>query len=66
MCVWHLNLFSMARVKYAASQTVVLHMKRLNQTESLIFVILCVLCFQRQTFLTFNTILDMYKEMFNT
>ena len=32
---------------YAASQTTVLHtcMKRLNQTESLIFVILCVLCF---------------------
>ena len=28
------------------------HMKRLNQTESPIFVSLCVLCFQRQ-FLTF-------------
>ena len=28
-------------------------MKRLNQTESPIFVILCVLCFQRQSFLTF-------------
>ena len=28
---------------YAASQTTVLHMKRLNQTESPIFVILCVL-----------------------
>ena len=27
-------------------------MKRLNQTESPIFVILCVLCFQRQSFLT--------------
>ena len=36
---------------YAASQTTVLHMKRLNQTESPIFVILC--CFQRQSFLTF-------------
>ena len=35
---------------YAASQTTVLH---LNQTESPIFVILCVLCFQRQSFLTF-------------
>ena len=31
----------------------VLHMKRLNQTEPPIFVILCVLCFQRQSFLTF-------------
>ena len=28
-------------------------MKRLNQTESPVFVILCVLCFQRQSFLTF-------------
>ena len=28
-------------------------MKRLNQTESPILVILCVLCFQRQSFLTF-------------
>ena len=28
-------------------------MKRLNQAESPIFVILCVLCFQRQSFLTF-------------
>ena len=39
---------------YAASQTIVLHMKRLSQTESPSFVILCVLCFQRQSFLTFN------------
>ena len=38
---------------YAASQTSALHMKRLNQTESPIFVILCVLCFQRQSFFTF-------------
>ena len=30
-----------------------LHMKRLNQTESPIFLILCVLCFQRQSFLYF-------------
>ena len=36
---------------YAASQTTMLHMKRLNQTESPIFVILCVLCFQMQSFL---------------
>ena len=28
-------------------------MKRLSQTESQVFVILCVLCFQRQSFLTF-------------
>ena len=38
---------------YAPSQTTVLPMKRLNQTESPIFVILCVLCFQRQSFFTF-------------
>ena len=37
----------------ASKQTKVLHMKRLNQTESPIFVILCVLCFQRQSFFTF-------------
>ena len=37
---------------YAASQTTVLHMKRLNQTESPIFMILCVLCFQRHSFFT--------------
>ena len=41
---------------YAAVQTTVLLMKRLNQTESPIFVILCVLCFQRQSFLTFIVI----------
>ena len=35
----------------AALQTTVLHMKRPSQTNS--FVILCVLCFQRQSFLTF-------------
>ena len=38
---------------YATSQITVLHMKRLDQTESPIFVILYVLCFQRQSFLTF-------------
>ena len=37
-------------VAYAASQTTVLHMKRLNQTVSPIFVILCVLCFKTQSF----------------
>ena len=37
---------------YAVLPTTVLHMKRLNQTESPIFVILCVLCFQRQSVLT--------------
>ena len=29
------------------------HMKRLSQTESPIFVILCVLCFRRKSFFTF-------------
>ena len=38
---------------HAASQTTVLHMRRLYQTESPIFMILCVLCFQRQSFFTF-------------
>ena len=39
---------------YAASQTTVLHMKRLNKTGSPIFVVfVCVLCFQRQSVLTF-------------
>ena len=42
-----------------ALQTTVLHMKRFNETESPspIFVILCVLCFQRQSFLTYFTLL---------
>ena len=35
--------FVRRQVAYAASQTTVLHMKRLSQTESPIFVILCVL-----------------------
>ena len=39
---------------YAASQTTVLHMKRLNQSEYPILVILCVICFQWQFFLTFS------------
>ena len=42
---------------YAASHNTVLHMKRLNQTESPIFVVLCVRCFQRQSFSTFILIL---------
>ena len=33
--------------------TTVMHMKRLDQTESLNFKISCVLCFQRQSSLTF-------------
>ena len=36
-----------------AWKTTVLRMKRLVQTESPIFVILCVLCFQMQSFFTF-------------
>ena len=35
---------------YAASQTILLHIKRLNQTEYPIFVILWVHCFKRQAF----------------
>ena len=38
---------------YAASQTTVLHMRRLNQTESPIFVISCVPCLQRKYFFDF-------------
>ena len=37
-------------VAYAVLQTILLHMKRFNKTESPIFVLLCVLCFQRQSF----------------
>ena len=37
-------------------------MKRLSQTESPIFVILCVLCFQRQSCFTF--ILIRYSKVF--
>ena len=33
-------------------QIAVLHIKGLNQTESPFFVILCVLCFQKQSFFT--------------
>ena len=50
------------RVTYAASQTTALHMKRLNQAESPIFVILCVLCFQWQSFLIF--ILHLPRHLF--
>ena len=35
---------------YAALKTAKLYMKRLNKTESPIFVLLCVLCIQRQPF----------------
>ena len=38
-------------------KTTVLHMKRISQTESLMFVILCVLCLQRQSFFTFILLL---------
>ena len=34
--------------------TTVLHIKRLSQTESPIFMILCVLCFQRQSGFSFS------------
>ena len=45
-------------------QTTVLHMKRLNQTESPIFVILYVLCFQRQSFFYFYC--NFFIENINT
>ena len=35
---------------YVASRTTLLHIKRLNKTESPIFFLLCVLCLQRQPF----------------
>ena len=38
-------------------------MKRLNQTETPIFVILCVLCFQLQSFFTFLPLLFYYKTV---
>ena len=48
-----LNRHVFIMIFYLTSQTTVLHMKSLNQTESPIFVILCVICFQRQSFLAF-------------
>ena len=44
-------LVIVAKLIYFAFLGTVLHMKTLNQTESPIFVILCVLCFQRHPFL---------------
>ena len=44
---------------YAASQTTVLPTKRHSQTESQIFVILCALCFQRQSFFYFYSTLSL-------
>ena len=40
-------------------------MKRLSQTESPIFVILCVLCFPRQSFLTFILCIANYMKRLN-
>ena len=53
---------------YAASQTRVAYeeTKRLSQTESPIFVILCVLCFQRQSFLTFISLSELSEITMNT
>ena len=59
---WLLFLFF---AKTIGSQTTVLHMKRLNQTESPIFMILCVLCFKGNLFglyLSFHVILK-YSEI---
>ena len=41
---------------------VMVHMKRLNLTESPIFVILCVLCFQRQNFFDFYLTAKLLKR----
>ena len=49
---------------YAASQTAVLHMKKLNQIESPIFVILYVLSFQRQSFFTFIYFRSFIRSVF--
>ena len=38
---------------YAISRTTVLHMKRLNQTKSPVFIILCVLLFPKSTLIDF-------------
>ena len=46
-------LLKLALGAYVASQIIVLRMKRLNQTESPIFVIVYVLCFQRQSLFSF-------------
>ena len=40
-------------VLYSASQSTYLYMKKFNKTESPIFIILCVLCFQKQPFRVF-------------
>ena len=39
-------------------------MKRPSQTESPIFVILCVLCFQRQSLLTFISYVAFFLSLF--
>ena len=41
---------------YATSQTSLLHMKRFNKTECPGFVLLCILCFQRQPFRFYITL----------
>ena len=35
---------------HTALQITLFYMKRLNETESMVFDLLCVLCFQRQPF----------------
>ena len=50
---WVLNEETQSNRVFDFRDFVCLHMKRLHQTESRIFVIMCVLCFQRQSFLNF-------------
>ena len=47
---------------YAASGTTVLHMKRLNQTESPIFVILCVLFFPKAILFYFYGLFHLWSR----
>ena len=47
-----------------SSQTILLHMKRFNKTEFPIFILLCVLCFLRQSF-RFFILLHCYLVLLN-
>ena len=47
----------MTTLKFAALQTTLLRIKRLNITTSAIFIVLCVLCFQRHPFQNFILII---------
>ena len=53
------------RGAYAAPQFTLLHTKRLNKTESAMFVLLCVFCFQRRPFrfLFYSTVVGVKCRM---